>query len=140
LPSAPCAGFPAELLSRSAPIEVSTPSPVLTGDRQVSFENVPSNLMSFGFSIVGRFVQFELDDLISESIADFKYFEFEGTTKMEPTVTEGSSVEVPIFGAFEYCELRSSRGSKHCHEIPGDQVIVHRTCQSDRAMMILTPR
>jgi hypothetical protein len=139
IPQAPCVGFPVELASRSYRVTIVEGlygRYVRADDRPLHFETL------FGFSVAGRFVGFEMDYGIPEDFSGFRFLNILGlapTTK--PAIATGSSVSIPFYGEFRYCELKSARGIYNdCSQIPAEQIVDYHSCTSDHATMVFTKR
>jgi len=124
LPEAPCPGFPVNL-PRTFPVTVTTPPTRPSDDfRLVNLPAINKALGGFGLTIVGRFIDFEFDFPIEETIPDFGSLQITGVAPtMEPATVTNSSVAIPFHGNFKYFGV----GGSHA-------------CQSDQAMMTFTPR
>jgi hypothetical protein len=142
IPQAPCAGFPVELASRRYRVTIFQGSSSLY-DRGVRAEDRPLHYENlFGFSIAGRFVGFEMDYGIPEDFPGFRFLNIIGIAPTsEPSTATGSSVSIPFYGEFRYCELKSARGIYNdCSQLPVEQIVDYHSCTSDHATMVFTRR
>ncbi|MBA2303842.1 MAG: carboxypeptidase regulatory-like domain-containing protein [Acidobacteria bacterium] len=142
LPQAPCAGFPVELASRSYQVTILPESSSLY-DRVVRADDRPLHSETlFGFSLAGRFVGFEMDDGIPEDFPGFRFLNiFIAAPTPEPATATGSSVSIPFYGEFRYCQLKSARGIYNdCSQVPAEQIVDYHSCASDHATMMFTRR
>jgi hypothetical protein len=140
IPQAPCAGFPVDLASRTyrATIREASSASYLS-DRIVSVDDRP---VGFSFSVAGRFVGFEMDYGIPEDFSGFRFLNIGGVAPTaEPATAAGSSVSIPFYGEFRYCQLTSARGIYNdCSQIPAAQIVDYHSCTSDHATMLFTKR
>lgn len=139
IPNAPCAGFPVHLASFTYRVQI------LEGNygRYVRDENRPLHLGDlFGFSVAGRFVGFEIDLGIPHDFPGFRFLNIYGVAPTsEPAFATGSSLSIPFYGEFRYCELKSARGRYNdCSQVPAEQIVDYHSCTSDHATMVFTPR
>ena len=144
---APCAGFPAELASRTYPVTIAEASfPLAVYNRLVNpdppiapWHNLfPQTL--FGFGAVERFVGFEWDDPLFEELPGFRYVRIGGKAPTtEPASVNGSSVSVPFHGDFSYCRTKSFT-SRDCWHERADEIVEFHACSSDHAAMVFTKR
>jgi hypothetical protein len=144
IPQAPCAGFPVDLASRMYTVTIREASSALYPyNRTVSADNRPLHFETlFSFSIAGRFVGFEFDYGIPEDFSGFRFLNIYGVTPTaEPAIATGSSVLIPFYGEFRYCQLNSARGIYNdCSQIPAEQIVDYHSCTSDHATMLFTKR
>lgn len=141
--NAPCAGFPANLASRSFPVTVTSSHMGFPDDRSINLDPPFAKGLGFGLSLIGRFASFEIDFPIVEEFEAFRYLEISGvapTTSLMSTHSDGPTLEIPFTGSFSYCQARSSRGAAYCQHLSGDQTVAFHTCSSDRATMIFAKR
>ena len=95
----------------------------------------------FGFGVAGRVVGFEWDDSLTEEFPGFRYLNIGGTAPTtEPAIAAGSSVSIPFYGSFAYCQLKSAGGYNHCSQVPAEQIVDFHSCSSDHASMVFTKR
>ncbi len=96
----------------------------------------------FSFTIAGRFVGFEMDEGIPEDLPGFRFLNIGGAAPTtEPAIATASSVSIPFFGEFRYCELKSPRGIYNdCSQVPAEQIADYHSCISDHATMVFTKR
>ena len=141
IPQAPCAGFPVDLASRTYRVTIRDASSgsdriVTAYDRPLHFENL------FSFSVAGGFVGFEMDYGIPEDFSGFRFLNIGGLAPTaEPPIAAGSSVSIPFYGEFRYCQLKSARGIYNdCSQIPAEQIVDYHSCTSDHATMLFTKR
>jgi hypothetical protein len=139
IPTAPCAGFPANLASFTYGVQI------LEGNygRYVRADNRPLHFGElFGFSVAGRFVGFEIDHGIPHDFPGFRFLNILGVAPTsEPAFASGSSLSIPFYGEFRYCELKSARGGYNdCSQVPAEQIVDYHSCTSDHATMVFTPR
>ena len=141
IPQAPCAGFPAELASRSYRATISNFTTSGPYNRGVKVEG-PTVTGTFSFSIAGRFVGFEIEDFIKDDLPGFRFLGIGGTAPTsQPAVDNGTSITVPFSGEFRYCELKSARGIfNECSQIPAAQIVAYHSCSSDLVTMLFTKR
>lgn len=142
IPQAPCAGLPVHLASRSHRVTIVQRelSPPELYNRYVRLEGDRFGL--FGFSVTGSFVGFEWDQSLTEEFPGFRYLMIGGTAPTtEPAIATESSVSIPFFGEFRYCQLKSTRGGYNdCSQVPAEQIIDYHSCNSDHTTMIFTKR
>ena len=139
IPKAPCAGFPVNLASFTYRVQI------LEGNygRYVRDENRPLHLGGlFGFSVGGRFVGFEIDHGIPHDFPGFRFLNIFGVAPTsEPAIAIGSSLSIPFYGEFRYCELKTARGIYNdCSQVPAEQIVDYHSCTSDHATMVFTKR
>ena len=139
IPKAPCAGFPVNLASFTYQVQI------LEGNsgRYVRADNRPLHFEAlFGFSVAGRFVGFEIDHGIPHDFPGFRFLNIIGVAPtIEPAVATGSSVSIPFYGEFRYCEMTSPRGIYNdCSQVPAEQIVDYHSCTSDHARMVFTRR
>jgi hypothetical protein len=136
IPQAPCAGFPRDLASRSHRVMVEMGS----DNRYVRLDGDRFGFL--GFSIKGPYVGFEWDQSLIEEFPGFRYLMIGGTAPTaEPAIATASSVSIPFYGEFRYCQLKSARGGYNdCSQVPADQIVDYHSCNSDRTMMVFTKR
>lgn len=138
IPKAPCAGFPVNLASFTYPAQI------LEGNygRYVRADNRPLHYEElFGFSVAGQFVGFEIEG-IPMDFPRLRFLTINGVApNPEPAVATGSSVSIPFYGEFRYCEMTSPRGIYNdCSQVPAEQVVDYHSCTSDHARMVFTRR
>ena len=142
IPQAPCAGFPVNLASRTHRVTIVQPelSPPQPNNRYVRLEGDRFGL--FGFSVTGSFVGFEWDQSLIEEFPGFRYLMIGGTAPTtEPGIASGSSVSIPFWGEFRYCQLKSARGGYNdCSQVPAEEILDYHSCNSERTMMVFTKR
>ena len=136
---APCAGFPVDLGVRNYRVTILEGAHdryVRADDRPLHFENL------FGFSVAGRFVGFEMDHGIPEDFPGFRFLNIMGIAPTtEPATATESSVSIPFYGEFRYCQLKSGRGIYNdCSQVPVEQIVTYHSCASDHATMVFTKR
>ena len=137
IPKAPCAGFPVNLASFTYRVQILEG----TSGRYVRADNRPLHYEAlFGFSVAGRFVGFEIDHGIPYDFPGFRFLNISGVAPTsEPTVATGSSLSIPFYGEFRYCELKSARGGYNdCSQVPAEQIVDYHSCTSDHATMVFT--
>ena len=139
IPKASCAGFPGNLASFTYQVQI------LEGNsgRYVRADNRPRHFEAlFGFSVAGRFVGFEMDHGIPHDFPGFRFLNIIGVAPtIEPAVATGSSVSIPFYGEFRYCEMTSPRGIYNdCSQVPAEQIVDYHSCTSDHATMVFTKR
>ena len=139
IPKAPCAGFPVNLASFTYPVQI------LEGNygRYVRGDNRPLHYEElFGFSVAGQFVGFEIDHGIPHDFPGFRFLNIMGgAPTSEPAIATGSSLSIPFYGEFRYCELKSARGGYNdCSQVPAEQIVDYHSCSSDHATMVFTKR
>ncbi len=141
LPHAPCKGFPAELASRSFPATIEL------RDRAIELYDVfvETRPSKSGFPLyrVGRFLEVYVEASLNEEMSGFRHLNIGGGTSQtsEPPSVSGTSVSVPFYAAFQYCQLRSSLGIGHeCQQTPPENVVVYNSCTSESATMSFTKR
>ena len=139
IPKAPCAGFPVNLASFTYRVQI------LEGNngRYVRADNRPLHFETlFGFSVAGRFVGFEIDHAIPHDFPGFRFLNIFGVAPtIEPALATGSSVSIPFYGEFRYCEMTSPRGIYNdCSQVPAEQIVDYHSCTSDHARMVFTRR
>ena len=146
-PDAPCAGFPAELASRSYRAEIKETRLGSFYTHAVTAEDPTLRWRElFGFFVKGSYVGFNMEGGVDaglyEDFPGFRYLEIGGGTKQtEPAVRSGSSIAIPFSGAISYCHLKSARGvDQDCYQVPAEQILEHHVCMSDRNMLVFTPR
>ena len=100
----------------------------------------------FAFKVVDQLVRFELQngwgwDWVEEW-PGFRYLIIEGyAPTSEPVTLTDTSITMPFAGSFEYCELKSAMGGNfNCFQVPPDQVVEYRSCNSQRDTMVFTKR
>jgi hypothetical protein len=99
----------------------------------------------FAFRVAGQFVGFEIQNSWGwdwiEEWPGFRYLMIEGTAPTsEPATATGSSITIPFFGGFEYCQLKSALGQPTCRQVPAEQLIEYRWCSSRHDTMVFTKR
>jgi hypothetical protein len=152
----PCEGFPADLRRRTyeASITPSTneyfvadlASPTMTKPPGVTCRlsaASPSVRGCFAFRVAGQFVGFEIQNSWGwdwiEEWPGFRYLMIQGTAPTsEPATATESSITIPFFGGFEYCQLKSALGQPTCGQVPAEQVIEYRSCSSEHDTMVFT--
>jgi hypothetical protein len=139
---APCAGFPADMASRSYNATITAGSGAY--DRILSFQapTVFSNAQ-VGLSRAERFIGFEMDFPFTEEFTGFRYLNIMGgapTPTQEPVTVSDTGVSIPIFALFQYCELQAQarRGWENCQHAGG--VVRFHACASSSARMVLSKR
>jgi hypothetical protein len=140
LARAPCKGFPAELASRSFPATIELRDRALEL-YQVTIETRPSTTI-FPLYRVGRFLEVVVESLI-EVMPGYRYLSIGGGTSetTEPPSDTGTSVSVPFYASFQYCQLRSPLGiGLECQHTPPENVVVYNSCTSESATMTFTKR
>jgi hypothetical protein len=145
---APCAGFPADLATRTYQTTISLlPEPQFSEsmyDHTVTAEN--SGLLSrhlFTFSVVGSLVGFDMEEEgMFEELPGFRYLDIQGVAPTnQPAITSGLSVSMPLKAFFSYCELNGLRGQpSFCVSVPPERVVDQHTCVSERGTMVFTRR
>jgi len=147
LPKAPCAGFPVEFASRSYRVtiaEVSSPLAaynrlVTSDDPTLRWHNLfPHYLFEFG--VAGRFVRFLWDEPLAEEFSGFRYVSIAGgdPTTLAATAA-GSSVSIPFYRSFTYCQTKSF-ASRDCWHERAEEIVDYHACSSDHATMVFTKR
>jgi hypothetical protein len=138
-----CAGFPAELMSRSYNATIAQSSH--TGaDRALSLDGLTvfSN-SEFDLLIGGQFVGFEIESPFTAVLPGFRYLNIIGhaPTDQQPATVSGAAVTVPFSALFQYCELKSpaTRGWENCQHVAADQIVQFNACGSS-ARMVFTRR
>ena len=59
----------------------------------------------------------------------------------EPATSTDSSITVPFYGEFRYCQLTIGLGGfNDCSQVPAAQVIEYRRCLSTHDAMVFTKR
>jgi hypothetical protein len=145
---APCAGFPAELATRTYETTISLlPEPQYSEwmyDHVVTADS--STLTSphlFTLSVVGSWVGFGMEEEgIFEEFSGFRYLDVTGDapTTVSAAVS-GASVSIPFKAVFSYCELSGPRGQRSfCVSAPGERVVDQHTCVGEQATMVFTKR
>lgn len=139
---AACAGFPADMASRSYNATITAVSGAY--DRILSFQapTVFSNAQ-VGLSRAERFIGFEMDFPFTEEFTGFRYLNIMGgapTPTQEPVTVSDTGVSIPIFALFQYCELQAQarRGWEDCQHAGG--VVRFHACASSSARMVLSKR
>jgi hypothetical protein len=142
IPQAPCAGLPADLASRSHRVAIveQASSPTERDNRYVRIEGDRFGFLSF--SVIGDFVRFEWDAFLMEEFPGFRYLQIGGTAPTaEPAIASESSVSIPFWGEFRYCQLKSARGGYNdCSQVPAREIVDYHSCNSTRTMMVFTKR
>ena len=158
---ASCTGFPADLLSRTfeASISIWSPppthdflvelaSPTLTNSPGATCRGPATSIVRgcFALRVAGQFVGFGLEngwgrDWIEE-LPGFRYLTIEGgAPTSEPATSTETSITIPFWGTFEYCELKSGLGgNSYCYQVPAEQVVEYRSCSSRHNTMVFTKR
>ena len=79
---------------------------------------------------------------IPEDFSGFRFLNIFGLAPTaEPPIAAGSSVSIPFYGEFRYCQLKSARGIYNdCSQIPAEQIVDYHSCTSDHATMLFTKR
>ena len=146
-PDAPCAGFPAELTSRSYRAEIKEPPWLSFYTHAVTAEDSTLRWRDlFAFFVSGSYVGFEMEGGawggIYENFPGFRYLEIGGHTKPPgPATRSGSSISIPFTGAISYCRLKSARDvNEDCYQVPAEQILEHHVCMSDSLTLVFTPR
>ena len=100
----------------------------------------------FSFRVAGQFMGFEIEngwgwDWIEEW-PGFRYLTISGyAPTSEPATSTESSITVPFWGTFQYCELKAPLGSNsYCSQVPPELVIDFRSCTSQNDTMVFTKR
>lgn len=141
LARAPCRGFPAELASRSFPATIELRDRALEL-YQVTIETRPSTTI-FPLYRVGRFLEVHVEASLNEEMPGFRHLNIGGGTSQttEPPSDTGTSVSVPFYASFQYCQLRSPLGiDLECQHTPPENVVVYNSCTSESATMTFTKR
>jgi Carboxypeptidase regulatory-like domain len=154
-----CAGFPADLLSRTyqASISVWSPppdaydflvdfaSPTMTKPPGVTCRGRTTPVVRgcFAFSVAGSFVGFEIQNSWGwdwiEELPGFRYLMIEGTAPTsEPATATETSITIPFSGTFDYCQLKSGLNGSSCHQVPAEQIVEYRSCSSQHDTMVFT--
>jgi carboxypeptidase family protein len=158
-----CADFPADLLKRSYEALISNWSPA--ADKNDFLVELASPTLTkppgatcrlsaaspvvrgcFTFRVAGQFVGFELQNSWGwdwiEEWPGFRYLMIEGTAPTsDPATLTDTSVTIPFWGTFEYCQLKSGLGqNSSCHQMPAEQRIEYRWCSSKQDTMVFTKR
>jgi hypothetical protein len=102
-----------------------------------------ASLVGFGFAlgIAGNDVGFTIDGpAFFETLPGFTYVEIAGGAPNDEHATStGSTVSIPFYATFEYCQLKSERGRfNNCFTTPADQKIAYGHCSSPSARMVLS--
>jgi hypothetical protein len=137
---APCAGFPADMASRSYDATITAGSGA--DDRILSFQapTVFSNA-KVGLSRAERFIRFEMDFPFTEEFTGFRYLNIIGEAPtQEPVTVSDTGVSIPFFALFQYCELQAQArlGWENCQHAGG--VVRFQACSSSSARMVLSKR
>lgn len=135
--TAPCAGFPDALLTRSYTATIA-PLP----SHSSTLFSVSLQSIGFALEVAGHAIGFTIDGpIISEALPGLAYVEIAGTasTAVPATVT-ASGIAVPFSGSFVYCRLTSPMGPHNCLTTPAEQKTAFAQCLSDRDLMVLTRR
>lgn len=140
IPQAPCAGFPADLASRTYRATISeTVYPDYQYNRSLTVAG-PGVYGGTVFSIAGRFVGFEMDEAIHNDLPEFRFLNIHGVAPTsQPAVDNGTSITVPFLAEFRYCQLKSPRGIYNdCSQMPSELIADYHSCVSDHATMVFT--
>ena len=159
--SASCEGFPADLLRRTYDASISIrprtggddfvvalASPTLTNPPGVTCLGNPNPVIRgcFSFQRAGQFVGFEIEngwgwDWIEEW-PGFRYLTIQGLAPTsEPVMSTDTSMTIPFWGTFEYCQLKSPLNHySSCYRVPAEEVIEYRSCSSRLDTMVFTKR
>ena len=107
-----------------------------------AYNRLPYYAELFGFSVAGQFVEFEIDHGIPHDFPGFRFLNIFGVAPTsEPAIATGSSLSIPFYGEFRYCELKSARGIYNdCSQVPSEQIVDYHSCTSDHATMVFTKR
>ena len=84
-----------------------------------------------------------MEPSLIEEMPGFRYLNIGGGTSetTEPPSDTGTSVSVPFYASFQYCQLRSPLGiGLECQQTPPENVVVYNSCTSESATMTLTKR
>jgi hypothetical protein len=138
---APCAGFPADMASRSYNATI-TASPHTPIDRILSLQapTVFSN-SQVRLSIAERFIGFEIDFPFTEEFTGFRYLNIIGNAPtQEPVTVSDTDVSIPFSALFQYCELKAQArlGWENCQH--ADQIVRFHACSSNSARIVLSKR
>lgn len=133
-----CAGFPAEMMSRSFKATIAESSHH-SFDRAVTLNGptVFSN-SEFGLLLGSQFIGFELESPFTEEFPGYKYLNVMGVAPTsEPASVSGGAVSVPFSAVFQYCELNAParRGWENCQHAA---TVRFHACGSNRARMTFT--
>jgi hypothetical protein len=97
-------------------------------------------------TVAGQFVGFETQngwgwDWIEE-FPGFRYLTIEGFAQGDqPATSTESSITIPFWGAFEYCQLKSPLGGAYvCRQVPPEQIVEYRVCSSKQDTLVFTKR
>jgi hypothetical protein len=141
LPKAPCAGFPVDLASFTYRVQIGLVEG--TDFRYVRADNRPLHYPElFWFSVAGRFVGFEIDHGIPHDFPGFRFLNIFGAAPTGvPASATASSLTIPFYAGFRYCEMTSARGIYNdCSQVPAEQIVDYHSCTSDHATMVFTKR
>jgi hypothetical protein len=141
LPRAPCRGFPAEFASRSFPATIELRDRAIEL-YQVTVETRPSTTI-FLLYRVGRFLEVYVEPSLIAEMPGFHYLSIGGGTSQttEPPSDTGTSVSVPFYAVFQYCQLRSPLGiGLECQHTPPENVVAYNSCTSESVTMTFTKR
>lgn len=139
---APCAGYPAELASRTYRATIHAESSTSAKHTLIVLAYHPTLNwpVEFRLGVTGQFVGFEWDDPIMEGLPEFGSVRIGGSAPTtEPAVIDGTSVSVPFRGDFEYCQTKNGHAHSCWHE-PAEKIVSYYVCASDRATMVFTRR
>jgi hypothetical protein len=136
--SAPCAGFPSDLVSRTYAATIAADAA-----HPRTFFLVSMNGMGFGLGVAGPDVGFTIDGpAIVEALPGFRYLWITGTapTTERPSAT-GSVTTIPFAGSFEYCQLKSAMPiGLNCFTTPATDRIDYHQCWSAHDTMVFRKR
>ena len=141
LARAPCKGFPAELASRSFPATIELRDRAIEL-YQVTVETRPLTTI-FPLYRVARFLDVVVEPSLIEEMPGFRYLSIGGGTSQttEPPSATGTSVSIPFYASFQYCQLRSPLGiGLECQQTPPENVVVYNSCTSESATITFTTR
>jgi hypothetical protein len=141
-PQAACGGFPGELASRSYQVTIAEATAANPAYNRVVRPEDPTLHWGFGLALAARFVGFEWDDGLTEEFSGFRYLNILGTAPTAaPAVAAGSSLSIPFYGSFWYCQSKAARaGYNNCSQVSVDQIVEQHMCESDHATMVFTKR
>ena len=87
---------------------------------------------------VGRFFLF-MEELF-EDLPGLRFLMIGGSGTTDPPIDTGTSLTVPFFGTFQFCQLKSARAITSCEQVPPEQIVAFHSCSSDRDRMTFTKR
>jgi hypothetical protein len=147
---ASCTGFPADLRRRSYEASISKATTFDGFEVRFAGPTLMKDPGNFGFgfhlSVAGEFVGVELENGFgsgpTEAFPEFRYLMIAGTAPTsEPATSTESSLTIPFWGEFQYCQLTSGLApANSCSQVPGYQVITNYSCASRHDMMVFTKR